>query len=185
MDFERSTQAKSWLFNEESLATCRAKAVIFRPDSNQRTKKARKFASGFHKSDIAAGSRETGISSFSLNVQEQECMIHFHAHHIQTLVGPAAVLDDLRTSVTVLSTAITYFRRFYLSNSVLEFNPRKMAVACAFFAAKVEEEKVEVSTHFRWFIESFTSESGEQFFPIKFACCTPLYWIGIGSNQSI
>lgn len=68
---------------------------------------------------------------------------------MQTLVGPTALLPELRTSVTVLSTAIMLFRRFYLSNSILYFNPRKMAAACALFAAKSEEEKIEVSHHDR------------------------------------
>lgn len=73
-------------------------------------------------------------------------MIHFHAHQIQSLVGPGALLAELRTNSTVLSTAIMLFRRFYLSNSIIEVSPRKMAVASAFFAAKVEDQKVEVST---------------------------------------
>lgn len=70
--------------------------------------------------------------------------MQFHAHQIQTLVGPYALLPELRRSQKVLSTAIILFRRFFLSNSVVEFNPRKIATAAAFFAAKVEEEKIEV-----------------------------------------
>ena len=70
--------------------------------------------------------------------------MQFHAHQIQTLVGPYALLPELRRSQKVLSTAIILFRRFFLSNSVVEFNPRKIATASAFFAAKLEEEKIEV-----------------------------------------
>jgi hypothetical protein len=59
-------------------------------------------------------------------------------------VGPYALLPELRRSQKVLSTAIVFFRRFFLSNSVIECNPRKIAAAAALFAAKAEEEKIEV-----------------------------------------
>jgi len=61
------------------------------------------------------------------------------------LVGPHAILPSLVRSPEILATAVMFFRRFYLSNSVLDFAPRKIAVAAAFLAAKVEDQKVEVS----------------------------------------
>jgi hypothetical protein len=65
-------------------------------------------------------------------------------------------LLELCTSETVLSSALMYFRRFYLSNCILDINPRKMAAACAFFAAKAEEERVDVSSSWslHWNIHS-------------------------------
>ena len=147
MQFEASTQAKSWMFSSESLLACKRKALSSK--SNYATKQTtyvtgqvRKFASGFHKRgdcQIYANSK-----SFDLSLHDQELMIQFHAHQIQFLVGPNAILYDLRTSERVLSTAIMFFRRFYLSNSVIDISPRQIAAACSFFAAKVEEEKVEV-----------------------------------------
>ena len=80
-----------------------------------------------------------------LSVRDQETLVQFHAHQIQTLVGPHALVTELRRSQKVLSTAVVLFRRFFLSNSVIEFNPRKIATAAAFLAAKLEEERVEVS----------------------------------------
>jgi cyclin H len=149
MDFDRSSQAKSWLFDEQSLQACRAQSTaphevdVRKP----RVKTVRKFASGFHRS--AASQSFNPCTEDLLDPEEQESLIRFHAHQMQTLVGPTALLPELRTSITVLSTAIMLFRRFYLSNSILYFNPRKMAAACAFFAAKSEEEKIEVSHHGR------------------------------------
>ena len=147
MDFDRSTQAKSWLFDEKSLAACREKATVFDVCESPK-KKVRKFASGFHVSSFPGKESCTNIAqitSSALNSVDQETLIQFHTHQMQTLVGPTAILEELRTSVTVLSTAITFFRRFYLSNSILSVNPRKMAAACCLFAAKVEEEKIQVS----------------------------------------
>lgn len=147
MDFDRSSQAKSWLFDEQSLHVCRAHSTASHEvDARKpRVKTVRKFASGFHRSSAAQNFYPCTKPAL-LEPEEQESLIRFHAHQMQTLVGPTALLPELRTSVTVLSTAIMLFRRFYLSNSILYFNPRKMAAACAFFAAKSEEEKIEVSS---------------------------------------
>jgi len=140
MDFDRSTQCRSWLFEKKSLQACREKAVSIPHDP---TVRVRKFASGFHH-DLQQHGKQENTHRF-ISAYEQETLLHFHAHQIQSLVGPTAVLPELRKSTTVLATAITYFRRFYLSNCVIEIHPRKIAVACAFLAAKVEEQRVEVS----------------------------------------
>lgn len=153
MDFDCSTQCRSWLFDKKSLQACREKAVSTPHDP---TVRVRKFASGFH-FDVQQYGKQENTHRF-ISAYEQETLLHFHAHQIQSLVGPTAVLPELRKSTTVLATAITYFRRFYLSNCVIEIHPRKIAVACAFLAAKVEEQRVEVSLQGgSWFLvfESF------------------------------
>jgi hypothetical protein len=106
-----------------------------------------KFASGYHEryqngedGNLPALSPPSG----ELVPSDQETLVHFHAYQMQTLIGPTAILYDLRTTETVLHTAIMLFRRFYLSNSVTEISPRKMSVACVLFSSKLEGEKVEV-----------------------------------------
>ena len=149
------------MFSEESIADCRRRAAVINNTSSQRSlrllptaQRVRKFASGFHRGQHATSTENDKQqqhstlpqpSSGRLSTSDQETLVRFHAHQIQTLVGPSALLTDLRTSQTVLSTAIMFFRRFYLSNSVVDNNPRKIATACAFFASKCEDEKVEVS----------------------------------------
>jgi cyclin H len=150
MQFDKSSQSKSWIFSLKSLADCKRRSVSIEfDDCNKRRRKTirnrvRKFASGFHKRVESETYPDIVFSSPDLLLRNQEVLIRFHAHQIQFLIGPNAVLYDLRTSEQVLSTAIMFFRRFYLSNSVIEISPRKIAAACAFFAAKAEEEKVEV-----------------------------------------
>jgi hypothetical protein len=61
------------------------------------------------------------------------------------LVGPNAVFQGLVRSASVLATAVVFLRRFFMSNSVLHFESRKIAVAAAFLASKVEESIIEVS----------------------------------------
>jgi len=145
------------MYNEASLAACKQRAVGAAPKdvailsitdekgTNKITDGVRKFASGFHQRFEASSESFISIPySESISTGDQELLVQFHAHQIQTLVGPTAIMRDLRTSETVLSTAVTFFRRFYLSNSILQVHPRAVAVACAFLAAKVEEERVQV-----------------------------------------
>jgi Cyclin, N-terminal domain len=150
MEFEKSSQAKSWIFSIKSLADCKRRAVSMDCELHNRTNRhnritnrVRKFASGYHKRVESAA---TPLQLPNPSLRHQEILMQFHSHQIQFLIGPNAVLYDLRTSERVLSTAIMFFRRFYMSNSVVEISPRKISAACAFFAAKVEEEKVEVRT---------------------------------------
>jgi cyclin H len=151
MDFNRSTQARSWLFDEDSIAACRERAAV-EASANINEPRVRKFASGFHSrfSKEREGSptvSELPRSTFpTLSPNDKETLVRFHAHQIQALVGPTAILSELCTTETVLSSAIMFFRRFYLSNCILDINPRKMAAACAFFAAKAEEERIDVSS---------------------------------------
>jgi Cyclin, N-terminal domain len=148
MEFEGSTQAKSWLFDQESLCSCKQTAVTL--DDAAATSmlmglgRIRKFASGYHHKKTASGLQYESSAFPSPAIAEQEQIIQFHCHQLRPLIGPHALLPELRTSEVVLATAITFLRRFYLSNSVVDISPRKIAVACAFFAAKVEEEKIEV-----------------------------------------
>ena len=197
MDFETSTQAKSWMFDEESLALCKEQASAMEDVSGRSTTpRVRKFASGFatrrqqqqrqkqqQQFDASNNCNDSRVSAFrsyhshdshydrslliptlrhgcppaeyphhasvpstALSASDQDILVHFHAHQIQRLVGPSALLPELQRSSSVLSTAITLFRRFYLSNSAIDFHPRNVAAASALLAVKVDcEPKLEVS----------------------------------------
>lgn len=153
-DFERSTQARSWTFDEESLEACRrqaaersASAMVGVTSWQLGLPRPRKFASGFHGryKELLASEPHSDTPTYNLSSTEQELLVRFHAHQIQSLVGPEAILPGLQTNESVTLTAISLFRRFYLSNSVSEIHPRHIAVASAFLASKVEEDRVEVS----------------------------------------
>ena len=162
MDYHRSTQARSWTFDKDSLLACKQRAVaatdnevttLSNVDTTQSIKDpnngVQKFASGFHQrcreAQPADSSKKQNMHSY-VSVGDHDLLVQFHAHQIQTLIGPAAIIPELRTSETVLSTAVIFFRRFFLSNTTILIHPRNIAVACAFLAAKVEEERVQVRT---------------------------------------
>lgn len=156
MSFEQSTQCKSWMFSEKSLKLCREKAacetIVARKQNGE--VRVRKYASGFKPTSIKSVQSPRSVQlihdflppSPSLSSDEQDILVRFHAHQISMLVGPDAILPCLIRSETVFSTSIMIFRRFYLSNSVLDFPPRAMAVASCFLASKLEENRIEVSS---------------------------------------
>jgi hypothetical protein len=156
MSFDQSTQCKSWLFSEKDLKLCREEAAgeqfVARKQNGEA--RVRKYASGFKPTAIESVHSPRSVQLVddfippptSLSSDEQEILVRFHAHQISMLVGPDAILPSLIRSETVFSTSIMIFRRFYLSNSVLDFSPRIMAVASCFLASKLEENRIEVSS---------------------------------------
>ena len=156
MSFDRSTQSKSWMYSERDLVLCRKKATSERLDFRKQNGAARvrKFASGFRlHADTSRPSHQSALrkdnsvsSPPSLCPLEQDVLVRFHAHQISMLIGPDAIFPSLIRSDDVYATAIMIFRRFYLSNSVLDFSPRRMSTAACFLASKLEENRIEVSS---------------------------------------
>lgn len=44
-----------------------------------------------------------------------------------------------------IATALHYFKRFYLRNSVMDYHPKEILVTCVYLASKVEEFNVSIS----------------------------------------
>ena len=160
MNFEQSTQANYWMFDRQSLLACKEKAslVTSLTESAQPSKvKAKNFACRFQERRLETSTQDfckplhSSVDSFSSKMAtlDQDILVHFHSHQIQRLVGPNAIFPELRRSTSVLSTAIMLFRRFYLSNSVIDFHPRNIGVASALLAVKVDcEPNLNVSAMF-------------------------------------
>ena len=74
-----------------------------------------------------------------LTPADESTLVSFYCSKIPLLIGPRASLPRCRRDVKVASTACTFFRRFYLSNSVMVHDPRSMLAASAFLASKVED----------------------------------------------
>ena len=150
VDFEMSSQAKCWMFDEATLRQCREACNSFpcNPKTKSGKPRVRKFACGYH-SRTTDSSATRNIrnkppamaTSSTISPEDQETLIHFHAHQIQKLIGPNAIFPLLKRGASVLSTAIMLFRKFYLSNSVIDFHPRHIASASALLAVKTDCER--------------------------------------------
>ena len=144
VDFEMSSQAKCWMFDEASLLECRQQACNTKTSRAAGKPRVRKFACGYYGRTTTTTNNDnpsTSDPSSTMSPEDQEILIHFHAHQIQKLIGPNAIFPTLKRGSSVLSTAIMLFRKFYLSNSVIDFHPRNIAAASALLAVKTDCER--------------------------------------------
>jgi len=68
-----------------------------------------------------------------LSEEEYQRLMIFYAYFIQALG------EQLKVKQQVIATAIVYFKRFYVRNSLKSIDPLLMAPTCIFLASKVEE----------------------------------------------
>lgn len=79
-----------------------------------------------------------------LSAAEEAVLVSFYASKLPALIGPAATVTKLLRESKVLASAEALYRRFFLSNSVMLFDPKVIMVAAAFLGSKVEDATVEV-----------------------------------------
>ena len=90
------------------------------------------------------GSWENSKGSPFLNPTEESLLVSFYVSKLPSLIGPMAQVPRLRREAKVTATAALLCRRFYLSNSVMCYDPKVIMVAAAFLAAKVEDAMTDV-----------------------------------------
>lgn len=112
------------------------------------------FARGYQKNNNENSVRvELDTTDLSTNpsghpyitTQEEKTLVSFYVSKIPNLIGPNATLSRLRgRDSKVVATAATFVRRFYLSNSVMLYDPKTIMVAAIFLACKVEDCTVDI-----------------------------------------
>lgn len=155
---KESSQLQAWIFTPETLDACRARAnrvarkrlAERQSDGDESTTKTTPtvecFARSFHQEqykDEEDGPQETKGNPF-LNPAEEALLVSFYASKLPTLIGPMAQVSRLRRESKIPATAVMLLRRFFLSNSVMMFDPKTIMVAAAFLASKVEDAMTDV-----------------------------------------
>ncbi|XP_053182035.1 cyclin-H [Scomber japonicus] len=124
--FHNSSQRKHWTFNgEEELEQNRYEA-------NQKFRKK------------AAESGKPVVSDSMLLERHEEDVLF--RHYERRLLDFCNAFKPVMPK-SVVGTAIMYFRRFYLNNSIMEYHPRIIMLTCAYLSCKVDEFNVS-STQF-------------------------------------
>ena len=72
-----------------------------------------------------------------LTAAEEAHLVAFYAPKLGKLIGPKAAVPRLKRNSKVTATAALLYRRFFLSNSVMMYDPKAVMVAAAFLASKV------------------------------------------------
>jgi cyclin H len=160
MDYDKISHVSSWLFTADEIRGLRAKAnrearIFIRTQAltsasdtsstSTSTPKPNSFAK-FH--DISTSIDSNNISMNSeddmITPEEETELINFYCSKLLNLIGPSATIHRLKRDIKVASTASLLLKRFYLSNSVICFDPKAIMVAAAFLAAKVEDSTCDI-----------------------------------------
>lgn len=170
VEYIDSSQFNKWLFKtKDEISICRSKANYkARVFIGEQLKKSEQlddllsatecFACGFsqrigkgeeEKTNYAAKEPLTlevdENKSFPfLTAQEELVLVNFYVSNLPNLIGPGAQVSRLRREPKVTATAALLLRRFFLSNSVMTFDPKAIMTAAAFLGSKVEDATADV-----------------------------------------
>ena len=125
MMFDTSTQKKFWILeNCEMIAESQVAATK---------------ALNENFSAVCSGINVVVPSDFLAYHEEKLLLIHFSQFVID-------ICRKFKPSVpaSVIGIALTYFKRFYLNTSVMEYHPRNVAYLCVYLACKVDEYNVSI-----------------------------------------
>ncbi|XP_057687008.1 cyclin-H [Corythoichthys intestinalis] len=122
--FHDSSQRKYWTFNSE------AELEQLRHEANQ------KF-----RTKIKENGKQVINESIFLDPHEEDVLFR---NYERRLLDFCNVFKPAMPK-SVIGTAIMYFRRFYMNNSLMEYHPRIIMLTCAYLACKVDEFNVSSS----------------------------------------
>jgi len=82
---------------------------------------------------LVDSAQASDVETRALHIGEEETLRRFHEQRI------ARICRKLKLSATLAATAVTYFKRYCLHNSVMDCNPAVIAMLSIYVALKVEE----------------------------------------------
>eukprot|EP00899_Mesostigma_viride_P025841 jgi/Mesvir1/6441/Mv19524-RA.1 len=132
--FPTSTQRHRWMFTAHSLHEQHIR--VNRDAINTLVKKFAKAAT--QGEEVPAGLLSPEDRSAFLSVEEEVLLRKYYEHKIQ------AVTAAFNFPRKIQSTALIYFKRFYLRRSVMEYHPKAIMLTCVYLACKTEESYVSV-----------------------------------------
>jgi cyclin H len=124
--FNTSTQKSKWLFK----------------DVNELIEQRKKSNENFIR-------RQTADRNYLTYEEEKIILIHYE-YLLKQFCGH---FQPPITMPSVVGTSITYFKRFYLRNSVMDWHPKDIYYVCVYLACKIEEFNISISQ----FVQNITN----------------------------
>ncbi|KAA8592922.1 cyclin-H [Etheostoma spectabile] len=124
--FHNSSQGKFWIFKSDN-------------DVEQKRYKANQK---FRNKMLESGKPGVSEDKFLDRHEEDILLRHYEKRMLDFCNAFKPIMPK-----SVVGTAIMYFRRFYLNNSIMEYHPRIIMLTCAYLSCKVDEFNVS-STQF-------------------------------------
>lgn len=76
-----------------------------------------------------------------LSFEEEQKYLHFYCEKI------ISTADYFNMATQVKATAMSFFKKFYLVNSVMEYHPKNILYTCLFLAAKLENNFISIESY--------------------------------------
>lgn len=121
--FPQSSQKKYWMFSDENDLT------VLREKTNA------EFIER-HGANMTPEEREEHFLSHT----EERTLLRFYELQLRDFCRRFSPPMPRAT----VATALHYFKRFYLRNSVMDYHPKEILVTCVYLACKVEEFNVSI-----------------------------------------
>ncbi|CAL9735690.1 cyclin Ccl1p [Monosporozyma servazzii] len=136
--YRHSSQYRFWSFTEDSLKEKRIEI------NENATVKVKELLANFieSKKDTLSERELQAIQSKAtpLTYEEELKLVGFYAKKVQVIA------QHLNLPTEVVATSITFFKRFYLENSVMEYDPKDMVHTTIFLACKSENYFISVES---------------------------------------
>ncbi|KAL7662772.1 Cyclin-like domain-containing protein [[Candida] zeylanoides] len=131
--YRRSTQYRVWSFTTEGLVAAR-EAVHARQTelAKQRMTEAKTAIAEAQEAPSAAADVLNATEADPPTLEEEQ---RFLAYYGKSLLNTG---DFFRMPTQVKATAVSFFKKFFLVHSIMEFNPKSVLYTCLFLAAKSE-----------------------------------------------
>ena len=144
--FLGSGQQRSWLFTTNEYLACRQLANSRESSSISNTPHT---ANAEHIYTTLKSSTDghltvklDGISISYVVLEEEEMILRHFCRQIEISISPQEAVSK-NHHWRVFATAIVYFRRFYLNNSLAAHDPRVVMLGCILLSSKIEETQGE------------------------------------------
>lgn len=140
--YRRSSQYQTWSFSSEELHAQKTRANAQGQKSALKLFEETRATVQAEKPDVfdAHGSQLTSEILELISFEEEQKYLHFFGQQI------VQICAHFKMPTQVKATAIAFFRRFYLVNSVMEFRPRNILYTVVFLAAKLENYFIAIDT---------------------------------------
>nr|GAT47863.1 predicted protein [Mycena chlorophos] len=125
--YEASTQFKNWRFSPQSL-------LLTRSSLNA-------AAVGVIRNTFEANEPGSSSSVSFLNPDEELLLVRLYASKIAQLCGFFRFPEDVE------ATAVSYLKRFYLKNTVMDWHPKNVMLTALFLAAKTTNNPISLEAY--------------------------------------
>ncbi|ORY00404.1 cyclin-like protein [Basidiobolus meristosporus CBS 931.73] len=127
--YEQSSQYRSWRFSEKQLQEIRQ---ISNQASIERVK------TNLEEAKQLGDSQQSNGQTNYLNVQDEMALVGFYETKVRDFCKAFQFPNKVK------ATAITYMKRFFLYNTVMDYHPKTIMLTSLFLATKVENSFISI-----------------------------------------